>query len=233
MRYLKAHPIYEAQLSNGCYAPSIEELERLPAFQALAHYLDQTANWRSYSSGDKWGTTWDTTSQANAKGVRILRIANSYYWFKINPCTNTIYYGQEKVNKDFEIDLSNLEDWNQALELVGQYSIARSHQVRFSVIRGLQSNPKRILNFLYNDNPSDTGRDSQQFSAYGLLTVEYLLGKEALNSFFVKLITQNASNLRHLPSSWTDSDRLTLLKQAGFSDEDAQGVLLSSEFGLI
>ena len=232
MRYLKVHPIYEAQLSNGCYAPSIEELERLPAFQALTHYLDQAVSHRQYSFGDK-NYLWDTDSQANGKGIRILRLANSHYWFKINPCINTIYYGQEKVNKDFDVDLSNLEGWNQAIELVGQYSIARSLDVRFSVIQGLRANPKRILNLLYNGNPSDTSRDSQQFNSRGLLTLEYLLGKETLTSVFVKLITQNASNLRHLPSSWSDADRLALLKQAGFSDEDAQGVLLSSEFGLL
>ena len=232
MRYLKAHPIYEAILSNGCYAPSIAELEQLPAYQALTHYLDQAVSHRQYSFGDK-NYLWDTDSQANGKGIRILRLANSHYWFKINPCINMIYYGQEKVNKDFEIDLSNLEGWNQAIEIVGQYSIARSLDVRFSVIQGLRANPKRILNLLYNGNPSDTSRDSQEFNTRGLLTLEYLLGKEDLTSVFVKLITQNASNLRHLPSNWSDTDRLALLKQAGFSDEDAQGVLLSSEFGLI
>jgi len=232
MRYLKVHPIYEAILSNGCYAPSIAELEQLPAYKALTHYLDRSVTHRQYSFGDK-NYLWDTDSQANGKGIRILRLANSHYWFKINPCINMIYYGQEKVNKDFEIDLSNLEGWNQAIEIVGQYSIARSLDVRFSVIQGLSANPKRILNLLYNGNPSDTSRDSQQFNSRGLLTLEYLLGKDALTSVFVKLITQNASNLRHLPSSWSDADRLALLKQAGFSDEDAQGVLLSSEFGLI
>lgn len=232
MRYLKAHPIYEAVLANGCYAPSIEELEQLPAYKALTHYLDQTVTRRSYTLGDK-NYLWDTDSQANGKGIRILRLANSHYWFKINPCINTIYYGQEKVNKDFTVDLSNLEGWNQALELVGQYSIARSLNVRFSVIHGLQYHHQRILNLLYTGNPSDTSRDSQQFSDYGLLTLEYLLGKEALNSVFVKLITQDASNLNRLPSRWSDADRLAILKQAGFSDEDAQGVLLSSEFGLI
>ena len=232
MRYLKAHPIYEAQLSNGCYAPSIEELEQLPAYKALTHYLDQTVTRRSYTLEDK-NYKWDTDSRANAKGIRILRLANSHYWFKINPCINTIYYGQEKVNKDFEVDLSHLEGWNQAIELVGQYSIARSHNVRFSVLRGLGDHPKRILNLLHSGTPSDPDRSSPQFNAYGLLTVEYLLGKEALTSFLIKLISQNVSVLKHLPNSWSEADRLALLKQAGFSDEDAQGVLLSSEFGLI
>jgi len=230
MRYLKTHPIYEAVLANGCYAPSIEELKQLPAYKALTHYLDQTVTRNSHSSDNY---AWDTQSQANAKGIRILSLANSDYWFKINPCINTIYYGQEKVNKDFDVDLSNLEGWNQAIKLVGQYSIARSLNVRFSVIHGLQYHSQRILNLLYNGNPSESSRDSQQFDAYGLLTLEYLLGKEALNSVFVKLITQNVSHLRHLPSNWSDADRLVLLKQAGFSDEDAQGVLLSSEYGLL
>jgi len=230
MRYLKTHPIYEAQLSNGCYAPSIAELEQLPAYKALTHYLDQTVTRGPYTSENY---AWDTQSQANAKGIRIIGLANSHYAFKINPCINTIYYGQEKVNKEFEIDLSTLEGWNQAIQIVGQYSIARSHNVRFSVIRKLEDHPKKIFNLLHNGDPSDPGRSSSHFNAYGLLTVEYLLGREGLNSALVKLIIQNASNLNRLPQSWGDADRLALLKQAGFPDEDAQGVLFSSEFGLI
>lgn len=236
MRHLQNFRLFEQEIEQKCFAPSYEELEKLPAYQELDSYLRnmplKSRSFGHHGLQDGGIIRWDGPESSYQKGIRTFDTVNSVYTFKLNPCSKTIYYGKEKVNKDFDVPFDTLDDWNKAIRILGEYSIGRHMGVPYSGIRKIrETDPKRILGLLttgrLNGDPVESGG---KFNEWGYKALLYLLGEEGLIEILVKLVKKKITWFKFIPD---ELDRSVILQRAGYNPEDIKGLTLSAEFGLI
>ncbi len=241
MRYLSPFKLYEED-TRSCFTLSEEEIEQLPAFQKLMKYLNGAS-----IDARRELFKWDNSPISYRKGIRSFKLGNSIYTFKINPCTGTIYYGQEKVNKNFYVDLTTKEGWNHAIEEIGKYSIAREYGVPIATIKNLHKNAKKLGNlvafghplsdgsipnfgkvFLFGFIPNKTDLDKKSMNTLAYLLDGEVGGVEVMKSLS-SLVASDITNIKYIPDTF---DKVEILKGAGYTENQARSLIGSSDLGI-
>jgi len=228
MKHLFEYGVFEVE--QGCFAPEKEELEKLPEFQKIVELVRELgfniSRYYVYQPGDPTEYRWEINPRSYKSGVREVFFPIAYYYFRINPCRGTIYYGQELVNKGGDLPFNSIEDWNSAYRQIGIYSIARRLDIRKNVMDNLLSDPIKLVKYfekirIEQQNPDDS--IDREYNLY----LYYLIGNrenasEIVIKAFADLVKKDLSYLNLLPKS---VDKQKILVAAGYDPSTAKGLI--------
>jgi hypothetical protein len=146
MKYLKEFRIFEETQSGPLYLEHAE-IEALPAFKRMTKFIGSIQD----STGDKRparpGFSWTEEGIVHKRGIRILAIPYSRYSLRFNPKNRSLKYGQETINKNFELPYETLDDWNKAVEEADKFQLARYLNMNMSTFRSL-ADPAKLQRWI-------------------------------------------------------------------------------------
>lgn len=234
MKHLFEYSVFEEE--GGCTAPEKEELEKLPEFQRIVSLVKDLH--RAYPEDRYYDVSrryiidpgapkefrWEIT-KSYKQGIREVFFPIGYYHFRISPCRGIIYYGQELVNKGYPLNFNSLEDWNAAFIEIGAYSIARSLDVRKSVVDKMLSDTKKLLKF-FDDrkkmaihNPKNDAR-LDLMKSY-LLEISQEKGNDVFSAL-ANMVKKDVSIIDGIPKGF---DKEEILIAAGYDPSTAKAVI--------
>jgi hypothetical protein len=150
MKYLKEFRIFEEVQSDLLYLKD-DEIEALPAFKRMVKFLSDLRE--SIPKDQRGGRAslgpfiWTGSSLARAKGISVLDLWGSQYPFKFNPKNGSLKYGQETVNKNFELPYRTIDDWNRAVEEADKFHLAVFLGIKMPTLRTF-ADPKRLKKWI-------------------------------------------------------------------------------------
>lgn len=238
MKYLSGFALFEDVFKNpsGRFTLSKEEIEQLPSFKMMKKYQEAmlklcpelTGNIHFFP-GRGYPVRWQDNPTSEGKGIRTFELAIAYYPFRINPSTGNISFGSEKINKNFDLDLSSSEGWDRAVYEIGLYSIARYFDVPFSTVKNLEKDPKKIIQFL---STGKLGKYNDPNTEVAILTMRYIIGNDdKINNFLADLIKGNFKLTKQIFSIPNLNTR-EILRMAGFPEDEAISLVTSHNLGL-
>ena len=140
MKYLKEFRIFEEVQSDLLYLKD-DEIEALPAFKRMVKFLsDRRENIPEDQRRGRANLepfTWTGSNLARAKGISVLDLWGTQYPFKFNPKNGSLKFGQETVNKNFELPYRTIEDWNRTVEELDKFQLARSLNMTMLTFRSV------------------------------------------------------------------------------------------------
>jgi hypothetical protein len=237
MKYLSDFALFEDgfKTPSGLFTLSKEEIEQLPSFKRMKKYQQAMLKLCPgltgrvhFFPGRAYPVHWQDNPTSEGRGIRTFELAIAYYPFRINPSTGNISFGAEKINKNFDLDLSSPEGWDRAVYEIGLYSIARYFDIPFPTIKNLEKDPKKILKFLSTGELG--GKNSN--AEVTILTAGYVIGdNNKINQILADLIKSDFKFTRQI----FDIPNLNIgeiLRMAGFTEDEAASLLTSHKIGL-
>ena len=237
MKYLREFALFEDgfKTPSGRFTLSKEEIEQLPSFKRMKNYQQamlklcpELTGRIHFFPGRAYPVHWQDNPTSEGKGIRTFELAIAYYPFRINPSTGNISFGMEKINKNFDLDLSSPEGWDRAVYEIGLYSIARYFDVSFPTIKNIEKDPKKMLQFLSTGklgtkNPNDK---------VTMLTAGYVIGNnDKINQILADLIKTNFKFTRQI-FDIPNLNMEEIFRMAGFTEDEAASLLTSHKIGL-
>jgi len=237
MRYLSGFALFEDgfKTPSGRFTLSKEEIEQLPSFKRMEKYQQSMLELSPeltgrihFFPGRAYPVHWQDNPTSEGKGIRTFELAIAYYPFRINPSTGNISFGSEKINKNFDLDLSSPEGWDRAIYEIGLYSIARYFEVPFSSVKNLEKDPKKMLRFLSTGklgtkNPNDE---------VTILTAGYMIGdNDKFNQILADLIKADFKFTRQI-FDIPNLNMEEILRIAEFTEDEATSLIKAYELGL-
>lgn len=165
MKYLKEFRIFEEVQSDLLYLKD-DEIEALPAFKRMVKFLSDLRE--SIPEDQRRGRAsfgpfiWTGSSLARAKGINVLDLWGAQYPFKFNPKNGSLKYGQETVNKNFELPYRTIDDWNRAVEELDKFQLARFLDMTMLTFRSL-ADPAKLQKWI--GKKIDSVIEDNQYSA--------------------------------------------------------------------
>lgn len=213
MRYLKPFPLLEQEAKPNFLNPTPGQLEALPAWRELLEIYAQLEE--GSEAGIEPHLNRAISPERRAKDpVKKLEIFQGRYIFSFNPRSRTLYYDKEKINKNFELKFDTLEDWNKAIEIAGLFAMARVFlSINFDYLLRMLKDPKKFW--------EGSAEEVEIIKKYLLDHATFT--QTDLERYFVSRLQKNISFLGEIPANY---DKSTLLQQAGYSQEEAQSLLL-------
>lgn len=235
MKHLFEYSVFEEE--SGCTAPEKEELEKLPEFQRIVRLVRDLAsaypgsrydlkgrNPNGYKPGSPDEYIWSVT-KSYKQGIREIYFPIGYYYFRISPCKGTIYYGQELVNKKYDLNFNSLKDWDAAFGEIGIYSIARYLNVRRSVVDKMIIEPGRIITFFAKLEHEVNEKRKYDLMRNYLLEVARMKGNDVYADL-AKMVKKDISVIDKLPDGF---DKKEIVKLAGYPESTARSVIKFGE----
>lgn len=238
MKYLKVFALFEDGFKNPFerFTLSKEEIEQLPSFkmmkkyqQAMLKLCPKLTGSIHFFPGRGYPVRWQDNPTSEGKGIRTFELAIAYYPFRINPSTGNISFGSEKINKNFDLDLSSSQGWNQAVYEIGLYSIARYFGVPFSTVKNLEKDPKKMSQFL---STGKLGGSLDPNTEVAMLTMEYVIGSnDKINHLLADLIKGDFKLTKQI-FTIPNLNIGEILRMAGFPEDEASSLATSHQLGL-
>lgn len=219
MKYLKPFALLEQEAKPNFLNPTPGQLEALPAWRELQDLYAQLEE--GSEAGIEHHLHRAISPERRAKDpVKKLEIFQCrYVVFSLNPRSRTLYYGMEKVNKNFELKFDTLEDWNKAIEIAGLFAMARVFlSIDFDYLLRMLKDPKK---FWEKEVWPGSAEEVEIIKKYLLDHATFT--QTDLERYFVSRLQKNISFLGEIPANY---DKSNLLQQAGYSQEEAQSLLL-------
>lgn len=209
MKHLKSYPLFESE--RDCFVPTNDQLQELPAIGMILKFHQQlNADFR------REPIIW--SQEGEQKGIKRFFLALGDYEFRVNSCTNNMYYGQERISKNLILDLSTLEGWNQALIDAHLYSLSRYLEINVIRMQALLASPKKWMEFIFPDyNLPEPEQKEFLTIIREHLTQFWRFTPEDLRRELLLALKKDPNYLEKISP---EIDKQALLLQAGFTPEE-------------
>jgi len=255
MKYLKEYKTYE-EASLGRIELSHDQIEALPAYKRLAAFVKNIRSVQPTLGSGYNDLAWEDTGTISAKGIRILGVAYSPYTFRFNPRNQSLKYGQETINKGFELKYETLEDWNRAVEEADKFHLAVFLGIKMPTLRSF-ADPKKLKKWILGEIENVISDARMTFGIQRGQTVEgniekikkklsvivshimdlYKMDKNDTGltdfdkiavDYFSKETKGNPGKIGDIPEMY----RADVLAKLGYSDDDANAILDLHDLGI-